>query len=129
MVSTLLGTANTLYGTNNVIIDTSTGSNYLARGHLAPDANFIYNVEQVSLFITKDHPLMSILGCFFLNNWIVLGCHLLLHERGPAVSVVQQRELEISGICNEEIRLKVILGIAHKSPWIFGEVKIVSTSR
>jgi hypothetical protein len=47
MVSKLLGTNNTLYGTNTVIIDTVTGSNYLARGHLAPDANFIYNLEQV----------------------------------------------------------------------------------
>jgi hypothetical protein len=46
-VKKLLGTNNTLFGTNKTIIDTTGGSNYLARGHLAPDANFIYNVEQV----------------------------------------------------------------------------------
>ena len=49
MMKRLLGTNNTLYGTNTVIIDTSGGSRYLARGHLAPDANFIYNVEQVNV--------------------------------------------------------------------------------
>jgi hypothetical protein len=49
MVKKILGTNNTLYGTNTVIIDTTFGSHYLARGHLAPDANFIYNVEQVAM--------------------------------------------------------------------------------
>jgi hypothetical protein len=47
MVTQLLNTNNLLYGTTKTIIDTSGGSNYLARGHLAPDANFIFNFEQV----------------------------------------------------------------------------------
>ncbi len=44
----LLNTNNTLYGTNGtIIIDNTGGSNYFARGHMAPDADFIYDVEQV----------------------------------------------------------------------------------
>lgn len=114
MVSKLLGTNNTLYGTNNVIIDTTTGSNYLARGHLAPDANFIYNLEQVGLFVKKNHSLLSSHFKLLKITYLSLGGHLLLHECGSAVPVLQQRELEISGICSEEIRLKVNSGIVHK---------------
>ena len=47
MMKKILGTNNTLYGTNQIIIDASGGSNYLARGHMAPDANFITKPEQV----------------------------------------------------------------------------------
>jgi len=43
----LLNTDNLLYGSNTAIIDNSGGSNYFARGHMAPDADFIYDVEQV----------------------------------------------------------------------------------
>ena len=47
MMNKLLGTNNTLFGTSQTIIDTTGGSNYLARGHMAPDANFITKPEQV----------------------------------------------------------------------------------
>lgn len=47
MMVKLLSTNNLLYGTTTAIIDNTGGSNYFARGHMAPDADFIYDVEQV----------------------------------------------------------------------------------
>ena len=44
VVTEILG-SNTIDGT--AIIDTtSSGTNYLAKGHLSPDAGFVYNVMQ-----------------------------------------------------------------------------------
>ena len=76
MMKKLLGTNNTLYRTSQTIIDTTGGSNYFARGHMAPDANFITKPEQVaalsffkllwfrSWFLKQDYKLT----CVFLKK-------------------------------------------------------------
>ena len=38
--------SNQEYNTKQPLIDVSSGSNYFARGHLAPDASFIYSAQQ-----------------------------------------------------------------------------------
>merc|ERR1712038_1034097 len=43
-VTSILGTNK--IGKSNIIDKSSRGTNYFAKGHLSPDAGFIYNVEQ-----------------------------------------------------------------------------------
>jgi len=44
-VTNILGT-NTLEGNVEIIENSASGTNYFAKGHLSPDAAFIYNIEQ-----------------------------------------------------------------------------------